>query len=130
MPSFADPKTFIADFYRSFNEQLLASDEDASAVVDRFHAPDIVQFADGHRIDRDKLIAHCRPVRKNRPEARIEVYDAVADGDSIAARYAMHVRQRGKDLAIEVYFFGRFTEDGRMREAHMLTRTARTAAES
>ncbi|MBB5918155.1 hypothetical protein BJY24_007067 [Nocardia transvalensis] len=132
MPAFtgSDPAQFIADFFTSFNEHLLADDEDAAVVVDRFHTPDIVQVADGHRIDRDKLIAHTRPVRKNRPSGRLDVHEAIADDDRIAARYTLHVHQRGKDLAIEVCFFGQFTPDGRMRRAHMLTRTATTDDQS
>lgn len=118
-----DPKQFIADFFTSFNDALLDGDEDPALVVDRYHTPDIVQIADGHRIDRDKLIAHTRPVRKNRPSGRWEVHEALAYGDQIAARYTLHVQNRKRDLAIEVCFFGRFAPDGRMRQAHMLTRT-------
>ncbi|MFI2411949.1 nuclear transport factor 2 family protein [Streptomyces sp. NPDC018947] len=118
-----DPKQFIADFYTSFTEDLLQTDEDAALIVDRYHTPDIVEVADGHRMDRDKLIAHTRPVRKNRPTMRMEVHEAVADGDRLAARYTLHSSQRGKNLATEVYFFGRFAPDGRMRQAHMTTRT-------
>jgi hypothetical protein len=117
-----DPQRFIADFYTSFTRDLLG-DDDPAAVVDRYHTPDIVQVADGHRMDRDTLIAHTRPVRKNRSTARMEVHDALADGDRIAARYTLHVHQRGKDLRIEVCFFGRFAADGRMRAANMLTRS-------
>lgn len=128
MPAFptADPATFIADFFTSFTEHLLADDEDAATVVDRFHTHDIVQIADGHRIDRDKLIAHTRPVRKNRPHSHIDVHEAITDNDRLAARYTLHVTQRGTDLAIEVCFFGQFTPEGRMRRAHMLTRTIPT----
>ncbi|QFU91917.1 nuclear transport factor 2 family protein [Amycolatopsis sp. YIM 10] len=117
-----DPKRFIADFFTSFTEELQHSDEDPAVIVDRYHTPDIVQFADGHRMDRDKLIAHTRPVRKNQPSARMEVHEALAAEDRIAARYTLHVRNRKRDLVMEVCFFGRFTPDGRMREAHMLTR--------
>ncbi|GHE59923.1 hypothetical protein GCM10014715_11580 [Streptomyces spiralis] len=39
------------------------------------------------------------------------------------AATALHSSQRGRDLAVEVYFFGRFAPDGRMRQAHMTTRT-------
>lgn len=118
-----DPRQFIADFFTSFAGELLSGDEDPALIVDRYHTPDIVQIADGHRIDRDKLIAHTVPVRRNRPTSRIEVHEALADGDRIAARYTLSVRNRGKDLEIEVCFFGRFTAEGRMRQAHMLTRT-------
>lgn len=118
----ADPKQFIADFYTGFTHDLLSSDEDAEAIVDRYHTSDIVQVADGNRIDRQKLIDHTRPVRKNRPAIRMEVHEAVVDGDRLAARYTLHSSQRGKDIAIEVHLFGRFSADGRMSEAHMLTR--------
>ncbi|EPH45207.1 hypothetical protein STRAU_1835 [Streptomyces aurantiacus JA 4570] len=122
----ADPKRFIADFYASFTDDLLSGDEDAGVVVDRYHTPDIVQFADGNRIDRDKLVAHTRPVRKNRPTSRMEVHEAQSAGDRLAARYTLHVRNRGKDLSLEVYFFGQFTPEGRMRRANLLTRTLPT----
>ncbi|GAA1027481.1 MULTISPECIES: nuclear transport factor 2 family protein [Amycolatopsis] len=122
----ADPKEFIARFFTSFTDDLVRTDEDAATVVDRYHTHDVVQIADGVRIDRDRLVAHCRPVRKNRPDSRIEVHEAMADGDRVAARYTLHVRQRGKELEIEVSFFGRFAADGRMREAHLLTRSAKT----
>ncbi|MEV7552662.1 nuclear transport factor 2 family protein [Amycolatopsis sp. NPDC089917] len=63
-----DPKKFIADFPRSFHDELVNSSPM------------------GQRMDRDKLIAHTRPVRKNRPSGRMEVREAVANGDRIAAR--------------------------------------------
>ncbi|WP_340686063.1 nuclear transport factor 2 family protein [Amycolatopsis coloradensis] len=122
-----DPKKFIADFHESFHDELVNGDEDAGVIVDRYHTPDIVQIADGHRMDRDKLIAHTRPVRKNRPTARMEVHDAVADGNRIAARSTLHVTNRERDLKLEVYFFGEFTPDGRMRRGHTLTRTVPAA---
>lgn len=120
-----DPRQFLAARFTSFTDDLLRDDEDPGAVVDRYHTPDIVQIADGHRIDRDKLVAHARPVRKNRPSVRIEVHEAVADGDRIAARYTLHVQDRKRTVAIEVHFFGQFAGDGRMRRANMLTRTLR-----
>jgi predicted SnoaL-like aldol condensation-catalyzing enzyme len=123
-----DPKQFIADFFTSFTNDVVNGEEDAELVVDRYHTPDVVQFADGNPIDRVKLVAHTRPIRKNRPTTRVEVHDALADGDRIAARYTLHVVNRGKSLAIDVHFFGRFTPDGRMREAHLLTRNGDATA--
>ncbi|MCT2589771.1 nuclear transport factor 2 family protein [Streptomyces sp. N2-109] len=117
------PKQFIADFYLSFHNDLLDSGEDPGVIIDRYHTADVVQIADGLRMDREKLIAHTRPVRKNRPSLRVEVHDALVDGEQIAARSTLHVRYRKKTFAIDTYVFGRFTEDGRMRQAHMLTRT-------
>ncbi|EST18451.1 hypothetical protein [Streptomyces roseochromogenus] len=63
MSKLPGPKEFIAGFFTSFTEELLESDEEPAVMVDRFHTPDILQGADGHRIDRTKLIAHTRPVR-------------------------------------------------------------------
>jgi len=125
-----DPKQFISNFFTSFTDELLSTEGDPALIVDRYHTPDIVQVADGHRMGRDKLIAHTRPVRKNRPNSRVEVHDAIANGDRIAARYTLHVQQRGKNLTIEVCFFGQFANDGRMRSSHMLTRTVSDAQQS
>ncbi|GAA4002985.1 hypothetical protein GCM10022384_57090 [Streptomyces marokkonensis] len=118
-----DPKQFIADFYTSFHNDLLDSDEGPGVIVDRYHTPDIVQIADGHRMDRDKLIAHTRPVRKNRPSGRWDVHEALVNGDRIAVRSTLYVRNRSRDLAIETHMFAQFTDDGRMRQAHILTHT-------
>jgi SnoaL-like protein len=121
--SSADPKQFIYDFFSSYGRDLLRGDEDASVVVDRYHTPDIVQIADGQRMNREQLIAHGRPLRKRQPSSRMEVHEAVAGGDRIAARYTLHVEDRRRSFAIDVYLFGQFAPDGRMRRAHMLTRT-------
>ncbi|HEY9428107.1 MAG TPA: nuclear transport factor 2 family protein [Gemmatimonadaceae bacterium] len=117
-----DPGRFIADFFTSFTEDLLRSDEDAAMIVDRYHTPDIVEIADGYRIDREGLIEHAIPIRRNRPTIRVEAHEALADGDRIAALYTMHVRYPKKRLAIEVHFFGEFAPDGRMRRSNMSTR--------
>jgi hypothetical protein len=119
----ADPKQFIFDFFSSYGRDLLRGDEDAGVVVDRYHTPDIVQIADGQRMNREQLIAHGRPLRKRQPTSRMEVHEAVADGDRIAARYTLHVEDRRRSFAIDVYLFGQFAPDGRMRQAHILTRT-------
>ncbi|MBO8193442.1 nuclear transport factor 2 family protein [Streptomyces oryzae] len=118
-----DPQRFIADFLTGFHDELLSSDEDAEVIVDRYHTPDIVQIADGHRIDRAKLVAHTRPIRKRRPGLRVSVHEALTADDRLAARYTLHAKDPKRELDIEVCFFGRFTPDGRMRQAQMLTRT-------
>ncbi|MFE0106631.1 nuclear transport factor 2 family protein [Streptomyces sp. NPDC059009] len=121
-----DPKKFIAEFHASFHDDLVHTDEDAGAIVDRYHTPDVLQFADGHRMDRAKLIAHARPIRKTRPTGRMEVHEAFVDGDRIAARSTLHVaypdKEPVKELALEICFFGQYAPDRRLRRAHMLTR--------
>jgi len=82
-----------------------------------------VQYADGIRLDHAKLLAHIKPVRKNLIKGRFEVHEAVADGERVAARLTIHAQMRkGSTITTEVHFFGRFTPDGRLAEAHQLTR--------
>ncbi|WP_369208419.1 nuclear transport factor 2 family protein [Streptomyces sp. PU-14G] len=118
-----DPQGFLTAFFTAFHHDLVHGEEDTETVVDRYHTPDVVQFADGHRMDRGKLIAHTRPTRKHKPSLAVEIHDALADGDRIAARYTLHVHDRKRDLDVDVSFFGRFAPEGRLRSAHMLTRT-------
>ncbi|MBF6179022.1 nuclear transport factor 2 family protein [Nocardia otitidiscaviarum] len=123
----SDPAQFIRDFFTSFTDAAM-SDGDPAEVVDRFHSREIVQVADGLRIDRDRLIAHLRPIRKTLAEYRFDVHEAMADGGRIAARMTIHARRRnGDEITTDVHFFGEFTPDGRMRRAHQLTRTGTAA---
>ncbi|ORT59405.1 nuclear transport factor 2 family protein [Streptomyces sp. CB03238] len=118
------PEQFIADFFTSFTEQALRDDEDPGHVVDRYFTPDIVQISDGVHLDRDKLVAHLRPLRKNLVAYRFDVHEALMAGDRVAARLTIHGRMRkGRDITTEVHFFGEFTPEGRMRHSHQLTRT-------
>ncbi|MFG1870515.1 nuclear transport factor 2 family protein [Micromonospora arborensis] len=118
-----NPKEFITNFFTSFMSDLVRGDDDPAVVVDRYHTPDIVQVADGHQMDRAKLIAHTRPARKHQTGARWEVHEAIADGDRVAARYTLHFQTAKREGSVDVHFFGQFAADGRMRRAHMLTRS-------
>ncbi len=117
------PEQFIADFFTEFTAAALDGDNDPAEVVDRFHSPDVVQIADGIRLDRDRLIAHLRPVRKNLRDYRFEIHEVIADGDRIAARMTIHATMRKTGpLTTELFLFGEFTPDGRLRRADQLTR--------
>lgn len=117
-----DPKEFIANFIGSFNEDIAHGDDDPAVVVDRYYTPDIVQIFDGQQMDREKLIAHIRPLRKNKPTSRVEVHEAIAEGNRLAAHYTMYVHIRGKDLTIETGMFAVFARDGRMRRQQIFFR--------
>ncbi|MEU4330029.1 nuclear transport factor 2 family protein [Nonomuraea dietziae] len=120
------PEQFIADFMTSFTDEIVRGEEDPGPIVDRYYTPDMIQIADGVRIDRDKLIAHIRPVRKNLTHYRLEVHEALASGNRIAARFTLHGQMRKKAVATEVHFFGELAADGRMSRAHQLTRALPT----
>ncbi|TDC77346.1 nuclear transport factor 2 family protein [Actinomadura sp. 7K507] len=117
-----DPKEFIADFISSFNEDIAHGNDDLAAVVDRYYTPDIVQIFDGQQMDREKLIAHVRPLRKNKPTSRVEVHEAIADGNRLAAHYTMYVHILGRDLTIESGIFAVFAPDGRMQRQQIFFR--------
>ncbi|MGW6725793.1 nuclear transport factor 2 family protein [Nocardia sp. NPDC055029] len=122
------PEQFIADFFTEYTAAALDGDNDPADVVDRFHTPDIVQVADGIRLDRDRLIAHLRPVRKNLRDYRFEVAEVIADGDRMAVRMTIHATMRTTGtVTTEVFLFGEFTPDGKLRRADQLTRTVPAA---
>jgi hypothetical protein len=60
-------------------------------------------------------------VTRNVTDFKVDVHEAIADDDRLAARYTLHATSRGKEIVTDVHFFGRFTSDGRLRRAHMLT---------
>jgi hypothetical protein len=125
-----DPGQFLIDFCGGFERAITETEEDLGAIVDRFHTPDMVQTADGHRLDRTRLIAHLRPIRKRKPRSWLEVHEATTEGDLLAARYTMHVESGRRSFSIDVHYFGRFTHDGRLREAHSLTRMEKPAEDT
>ncbi|WP_280449890.1 nuclear transport factor 2 family protein [Nocardia brasiliensis] len=122
------PEQLLADFFTAYTAAAVDPDNDPAEVIDRFHTRDIVQVADGVRLDHDRLVAHLRPVRKNLRHYRFEVHEAVADGARFAARMTIHAQLRKADLVTtEVFMFGEFAPDGRLRRAEQLTRTVPAA---
>ncbi|GGZ22731.1 nuclear transport factor 2 family protein [Streptomyces poonensis] len=118
------PEQFIADFYTSFTEAVVRGEEDPVDLMARFYTRDVVQIADGVRLDWDRLAAHLRPVRKNLIDFRFEVHEALADGKRIAARFTIHARLRKSGpVTTQVCMFAEFTAEGLMRRADQLTRT-------
>ncbi|GAA1978566.1 nuclear transport factor 2 family protein [Amycolatopsis minnesotensis] len=116
------PERFVAGFFTTFTEEVLRGG-DPGETVDRYYTPDIVQIADGITIDRERLVAHLKPVRKNLLAFRFEVHEAVADGNRVAARFTIHATMRKRALATEVHLFGELAPDGRFRRTHQITRT-------
>lgn len=117
-------RQFMAEFFTSFTREIVADGGDPGPVVDRYYTPDVVQTANGIRIDRDRLVAHVRPVRKNLSDFAFEVHEALRDGERIAARITIHATdRRGRRTATEVHLFGELAPDGRIRRTHQLSRT-------
>jgi hypothetical protein len=119
-------REFVADFFDSFTREVVAGD-DAAAVVDRYYTPDIEQVADGITLDRQRLIDHLRPVRKNLVSCSYDVHEAIRTEDRLAARFTIHAKLRhGRTISTEVYLFGELAPDGRIRRTTQATRDVST----
>ncbi|MFF0266454.1 nuclear transport factor 2 family protein [Kribbella sp. NPDC004536] len=115
-------REFVADFYESFTRDALG-EEDAVGVVDRYYTPDVEQVADGVTLDRDRLIAHLRPIRKNVISCTYDVHEAIRTADRLAARFTIHAEmRRGRTISTEIYLFGELAPDGRIRRTTQSTR--------
>lgn len=119
------PEQFVADFFTSFTRDVLG-DEDVETVHDRYHTEDVIEVVDGNRLDRGRLVAHLRPVRRNLGEFSFDVHEAVRSGNRIAARFTVRGVVRGNAIGTEIALFGEFTEDGRLRRSHQFTRALTT----
>ncbi|MFF5975620.1 nuclear transport factor 2 family protein [Streptomyces sp. NPDC012769] len=118
----SDPARFVTAFFESLTAATVGGTPPED-VMERHFTPDIVQISDGIRLDHDRLLAHLRPVRRNVTAYRFEVHEALAQGTHIAARLTVHARTRqGGATTTDVHLFADFTDDGRMRRAHQLTR--------
>ncbi|MFG3259898.1 nuclear transport factor 2 family protein [Streptomyces sp. NPDC048172] len=128
MNRFADtpPDRFLEEFYTAFQEEALTCEGDLGAVVDRYFSPGFLQVSDGIAIDREKLIAHLRPMRKMVESGHYEVREALADGDRLAARMVIRaVTRKGKRIDTEVHLFGALDAQGRFTRLDQITRTLR-----
>ena len=103
--------------------QAMGSGQDAGTVVDQFLAPGFSYRNDGIVLDRDMLVAHARPARKNAVAVRVDVHETVVEGDRFAARYTLSAQMRkGAVLAYDVHVFGEMDPDGRVRRVEQITR--------
>lgn len=119
-----DPERDLVAFLTRYPEELALGDEDAGTVIDRYFADGFAYYNDGVLLDRDRLIAHARPARKNARAVRVDVHDALVQGDRLAARYTLHATMRqGQVLSTEVHMFGHLTPDGRIARVDQITRT-------
>ena len=120
-------REFVADFFGSLTREVIAGG-DAAAIVDRYYTPDIEQIADGVTLDRQRLIDHLRPVRKNLVSCSYDVHEAIRTGDRVAARFTIRAElRRGRTITTEVYLFGELAPDGRMRRTTQATRDVTVA---
>jgi hypothetical protein len=116
----------LTHYLTAFPGEITFGDEPPETVFDRYHAAGYEMVNDGVRLDRQRLLDHVRPARKRARAVRVEVLDALVDGDRFAARYVLTAAMRkGGEIVTEVHMFGRVAPDGRLQSAEQLTRTRR-----
>jgi hypothetical protein len=124
MPATPVPAQDFAGYLRGFTEEMTAGEEDPAAVVDRYHTPDITWVSDGTALDRDRLVAHVGPARRNARTVAVEVHDVVVSGERVAARYTLRATLRkGRQVEIDTHLFGTLAPDGRLSRVDQITRT-------
>ncbi|GAA0934552.1 hypothetical protein GCM10009557_95330 [Virgisporangium ochraceum] len=118
------PRTDLAGYLVRYPHEAGLGDEDPATVLDRYHTPDYELVNDGVLLDRQRLLDHIRPARRRAVGLRVEVQQALVDGDQVAARYRLTADLRkGGTITSEIYMFGELAEDGRLRRAVQATRT-------
>ncbi|MEO3744416.1 nuclear transport factor 2 family protein [Plantactinospora sp. B5E13] len=118
------PRTDLTGYLLRYPEEAGLGEEDPATVLDRYHTPDYELINDGVLLDRKRLLDHIRPARKRATALRVEVEQALVDGDQVAARYRLIAELRkGGTISTEIYMFGELAADGRLRRAIQATRT-------
>jgi hypothetical protein len=110
-------------YLTSYVDELAFGDEEPGAVIDRYHTPDLEWRNDGRLLDRESLIAHARPARRNVRSCTVDVHEALVDDDRVAARYTLRAELRKGAMTTEIHMFGLVAPDGRLRRIDQLTRT-------
>ncbi|WP_051944404.1 nuclear transport factor 2 family protein [Streptacidiphilus rugosus] len=123
-PAPISPAQDLRGYLHTYLTGAVFGDEPPDVLFDRFHTPDFEQLHDGALLDRDKLVAHTRPARRNVTALHLNVHDALVDGDRVAAHYTLRTTmRRGPELVSEVWLFGNLAPDGRL---HRIVSTSRT----
>ncbi|MEU1392273.1 MULTISPECIES: nuclear transport factor 2 family protein [unclassified Nonomuraea] len=121
----------LADFLTTYTRDLAVSPEEPATIIDRYFVPDFEYCNDGLVIDRQRMIDHVGPVRRNvdteamaaGDRAGVEIHETLVSADRIAARWTLRTKLRkGRTFAAEIFMFGRLAPDGRIRRIDQTTR--------
>jgi ketosteroid isomerase-like protein len=118
-PSNAD---LVAHVQTQLNEMLFGAPDDTKEDIARHFSPEFVQIINGDRHEYDDFIAHVRHIRETLASGRIEVQEAVQNGDIIADRHTMTATDYdGKQFAGATYAFVQLGNDGRIVRINEIT---------
>jgi ketosteroid isomerase-like protein len=117
------PGADLTAYLIRYPQDVAFGDEDAAVVFARYHTDDFVLSNDGLPLDKERLLAHVRPARRNAARVTVEVHDALVSADRVAARYTLAaVMRRGHTVVTDIHMFGEVAPDGRLRRVEQLTR--------
>ncbi|MGW6598013.1 nuclear transport factor 2 family protein [Streptomyces sp. NPDC055036] len=111
-PAAADPAGYLTDFAQLISDGSIPL-EDA---FDRYHTPDAVQYINGAGMQRPAILQSLAESRENRLTYGLDIHTSLNEGNRFAARYTMVPTGGPRGLGeLEVFSFGEFADDGRVR---------------
>jgi hypothetical protein len=117
-----DPATFI----ETALAEVCFGDEGShplEATIDAYFTPDYQQRTDGELTGRDAFTRHIRALRALAADGSVRVREVVREGNRIADRHEVTVTKwDGSTSRVEVYLFGEFASDGRLRRVDEISR--------
>ncbi|WP_067890326.1 nuclear transport factor 2 family protein [Nocardia vaccinii] len=117
----------LTDFLIRYPEEMAFGDQDPGRILDRWFAPGFVFRNDGMALDRQRLIDHARPARRNARAIHVEVHSMMLSGNGIAAHYTLTATMRTAHvIATEIYLVGRLAQDARITGIDQCTRILTT----
>ncbi|GAB3813501.1 nuclear transport factor 2 family protein [Micromonospora zhanjiangensis] len=125
------PGDDLAGYLTSYAQEMAFGAEEPETILDRYHTPDFVLHNDGLPLDRQRLLDHVRPVRKQVrrgkiTDCRVDVHQTLVAGAQVAGRYTLTAVLGGKATVTEIYMFGELAPDGRLRRIDQVTRVPGT----
>jgi len=110
-----DVAQVLIAFLTEYPRTLALGDEPPAEVLDRYFAPGFTFRNNGMPLDRERLIAHARLVRRNTTDVDIDLAEFLVQERRFAARYLLRARMRsGETVTNAVYAFGEFDLDGKV----------------
>jgi hypothetical protein len=93
------------------------------ATIDRYFSPGYQQRTDGETADRNAFAGHIRALRALAATGSVRVLEVIRQGHRIADRHEVTITKRdGTTTRIQVYLFGEFAADGRLRRVDEVSR--------